>query len=389
MDYRTLLTEAGSLHDMIAGHRRQFHSQPELSFEEHETARYIASVLDQIGIPYIPVAGTGLLARIEGCGDPHRAIVLRADIDALPITEQTGLPYASQCPGIMHACGHDMHAAALLGALTLLHRHRDRIEGTILGLFQPGEELSPGGASLVLAERPFDRYTIRAFIGQHVDPDLTVGTYGLHAGVYTASSDEIYLTIRGKGGHAAMPWRLHDPVVATAQVILSLQQIVSRNANSSIPTVLSIGRVIADGATNVIPDEVTLQGTLRTFDATWRAEAKERIRTIATHTAEAYGCRAEVSIPEGYPSVVNDPDLTNQATKILSAIAGPAQVLTLDRRMTAEDFGFYTAQYPAVFYRFGVSGDTLSPKLHTPGFAPDEKALDYGVAGLAALALAL
>ncbi|MBQ4279053.1 MAG: amidohydrolase [Rikenellaceae bacterium] len=389
-DYKILIAQAAALHEHTVRHRRHLHAHPELSFGEHETARYIAAALDTLGIPHVPIAGTGVLARIEGRGDLRRAVVLRADTDALPIGEQTGLAYGSQNAGVMHACGHDMHAAALLGALALLNSRRDEIEGTVLGLFQPGEECCPGGASLVLAEHPFDAFDIRAFVGQHVDPDLAVGTFGLRAGVYTASSDELHITVRGVGGHAAMPSRLRDPVVAAAQIVTALQQVVSRNADGNIPTVLSIGRLIADGATNIIPDEVTMQGTLRTFDADWRAGAKERIRAIASGVASAYGTEAIVTIRDGYPSVVNDPVLTRRTADILGALAGTDRVLALDRRMTAEDFGYYTAHYPSVFYRLGVGRPGEEPqRLHTPGFAPDERALDHGAAALAALALSL
>ena len=393
MELETIIAQACELDETVRGHRRHLHEHPELSFEEHATADYIASVLEQEGIFCRRVAGTGVLARIEGRGDLHRAVVLRADIDALPIEEQNAVAYASKNHGVMHACGHDLHAAVLLGTLTLLNRRRTELCGTLFGLFQPGEELCPGGASLVLKEDPFAGYEVQAVVGEHVDPDLPTGVLGFRPGKYMASSDELRITVRGEGGHAAMPQRLKDPVVAAAAVITALQQVVSRNADSRMPTVLSIGRVVADGATNVIPDQVYMEGTLRTFNEVWRTEAKRRVCEIVRHTAAAYGTEADVRISDGYPCVVNDPTLTEQARRLVGELFGAGHTVELDLRPTAEDFGYYTQRYPSLFFRLGVGGTDPATgeagKLHTSCFNPDEKALHYGVANLTALALRL
>lgn len=370
-------------------YRRHLHRNPELSFKETETSKYVARILSENGISYTHIAGTGLLAKIEGHGDLKSAIVLRADLDALAIEEATGCEFASCNPGVMHACGHDMHTASLLSALSVINRHRENISGTLFGLFQPGEEINPGGASLVLKEKPFDGYDVRAVIGQHVDPDLPTGVFGFREGKYMASSDELHIKVLGEGGHAAMPQKLKDPVVAAAAMITALQQVVSRNDDPVLPTVLSIGRVIAQGSTNVIPDTVEMAGTFRTFDEAWRIQAKERIEEILRATASAYGVGVDVNIDTGYPCVVNNEGLTRTAAGLTGAMFGEGSVVNLELRPTAEDFGFYTQVYPSLFYRFGVGGTQVTGdvgKLHTSQFDPDEEALYYAVAGLLNLA---
>lgn len=391
MDSSQIKKAAGELSAQAVRFRRAIHARPELSFAEHETSRYVADRLREAGIPFVPVAGTGLLARIEGQGDPARCVVLRADMDALPIAEQNTFEYASRNAGVMHACGHDIHTACLLGALMLLNGMRESVEGTVFGLFQPGEEVCPGGASLVLAEDPFLGYDIRAFIGEHVAPELPAGSLGFRPGQYMASSDEIRIALHGSGGHGALPHTLTDPVVASAALITSLQQIVSRNGDSTVPTVLSIGKLIADGATNVIPAVVEMEGTLRTMDEGWRTRAKQRIREIASGIAAAYGVTAEIGIADGYPCVVNDPELTGRARAIAAGLWGDEKIQELALRMTAEDFGYYTERYPAVFFRLGVGRTDGRPTggLHTPTFDPDEEAIRYGIATMAALALGL
>ncbi|MCC8036082.1 MAG: M20 family metallopeptidase [Rikenellaceae bacterium] len=393
MQYSNIIERAAGLQPRVREFRRALHANPELSFAERETSALICARLDAEGIPYRRVAGTGVLAEIRGGGgDREDAVVLRADMDALPVEEATGLQYASKNRGVMHACGHDMHTAALMGALLLLNGMREEINGTVLGLFQPGEEVWPGGATLVLKENPFEGYRIRAFVGQHVEPELPTGAFGFRPGKYMASTDELHIEIRGRGGHAAMPHRLDDPVVASAAVVLALQQITSRNGNPTVPTVLSIGRLVADGATNVIPDNVEMEGTFRTFDEGWRAEAKERIRVVAESTARSYGVEAKVDILDGYPCVRNDEPLTARAAGIMTEAFGAENVKSLGLRTTAEDFGYYTSLYPSVFYRVGVGGEVCDGKagrLHTPAFCPDEKALGFAVAGLALLALEL
>lgn len=392
MDYEPIKEAARALREQTLAFRRHLHAHPELSFQEHETSRYVADQLTRAGIPFEPVAGTGLLARIEGQGDPKRCVVLRADMDALPIQEDSAHLFASQNPGVMHACGHDLHTACLLGALLLLYDRREQIEGTVFGLFQPGEELSPGGASRVLAENPFEGYDVRAFVGEHVAPELPAGQLGLRSGKYMASSDEIRITLHGRGGHAALPHLLADPVLTAADLLMALQQVVSCEVDTTVPTVLSFGRVIADGATNVIPSEVFMEGTLRTMDERWRAQALQRVSEIAQGVGHAHGVRAEVNVaPGGYPCVVNDPALSARTRTVFTGLWGADRVTELPLRMTAEDFGSYTQRYPSVFYRLGVgyADGREAGGLHTPGFDPNEDALEVGVATLAALALQL
>lgn len=366
--------------------RREIHRHAELSFEEHRTSALICQVLDQHGIPYKKVAGTGVLARVDGrTADPIHPVVLRADMDALPITEASGLPFACT-DGAMHACGHDLHTSALLGALVLLQARRETFDGTILGLFQPGEELWPGGASIVLKEGVFDGMEPRAFVGGHVSPELKVGQIGLRSGTFMASTDEIHITVHGKGGHGGLPHLLKDPVLATSAMIVAMQQIVSRNNYAFTPSVLSFGRVIADGATNIIPDQVEVEGTFRTMDEEWRKEAHRRIREVAEQTTAAYGCTAEVDLMVGYPCVLNDERLTATAREVAAETFGTQAAVDIPRRMTAEDFGSYSVRYPSVFFRWGVECDI---PLHNAAFVADERAIPYGVAMLAAMALRL
>ncbi len=355
--------------------RRHIHSHPELSFEEWKTAQFIEESLSEAGIEYRRIASTGVLAKIEGRGDLSRAVVLRADIDALPVNEKTGVEFASKSDGVMHACGHDMHAAMLFGALCELNRSRD-FEGTIFGIFQPGEECNPGGASLVLAEKPFEGYTVLAVVGQHVDATLEVGEVGFRAGKFMASGDELRFNICGVGGHAAMRTKLKDPVAATAELITSLLEF------NHPQKVLSIGRIEADGATNVIPSIVKLEGTLRTFDEEERVETKERIASVALACGQKHGVEIEVNINHGYPCVVCDERLTEIAAELAAQVC---QVEWLEKRMTAEDFGYYCTLYPSLFYRIGVG--RAAGASHTSTFCPSEGAITVGVELMKKLAL--
>lgn len=359
--------------------RRHLHAHPELSFREHDTAAFIAQRLAELGIEHRPIAGTGILAKIEGRGkaDPkRRAVVLRADIDALPIDEQRDTPWRSCTQGVMHACGHDMHAAVLFGVLQQLAAAPD-FRGTVFGLFQPGEECNPGGASLVLAEEPFDGYEVRAVVGEHVEPQLEVGTLGFRAGKYMAASDELRFTVRGTGGHGAMRKQLKDPVAAAAELTTRL---VALNHEECV---LSIGRVEAGGATNIVPDEVYMEGTLRTFDERERAIIHQRIRNIAADIDTRHGVRIAVDIGRGYPCVVNDEHLVRQAAAL--ATGEGLQVEMLPLRTTAEDFGFYCTKYPSLFYRLGVGAAAGRP--HTATFDPDEGAINVGIGFMTSLAL--
>lgn len=356
--------------------RRELHRHPELSFREERTARFIAEALTKAGIDFRPIAGTGILARIEGCGDLHKAVVLRADIDALPIHEAVDVEWRSENEGVMHACGHDIHAAILYGTLLELANHHN-FEGTIFGLFQPGEECNPGGASLALAEKPFEGYDIRAVIGEHVEPKLPVGSFGFREGKYMASSDELRFTIKGKGGHAALRGDLKDAVVAAADLIIRL------NSLNDEDVIISTGKVVAEGATNVIPDEVYIEGTMRTFDEAVRHNTKVEIERIVTAVDTAHATSTSVDISQGFPCVVNDTALTTTARALATE---QFECVDLALRPTAEDFGFYTQRYPSLFYRLGVGG---SGATHTSYFCPDERAITAGIEFMHLLTLKL
>ena len=348
--------------------RRHLHRHPELSFEEVQTAEYIEQCLTEAGISHSRIATTGVLAKIEGKGDLSKAVVLRADIDALPIEEQTGLEYASQSCGVMHACGHDIHAAVLYGVLLRLAENPD-FEGTIFGIFQPGEECNPGGASKVLAEEPFKGYNVVAVIGEHTDSGLEVGGLGFCKGEFMAANDELRFRVRGKGGHGAMRAQLNDTVVAAAHLVTMLNAVNDEN------TVLSIGKVVADGATNVIPDEVYMEGTMRCFSEEHRHTVWHIIEAAAQSVDAKFGTTTEVDINHGYPAVVSDDALVEKA--IALATDKGVAVKMLEKRYTAEDFGHYCVKYPSLFYRLGIG--TSAGRSHTSTFAPDERAIEVGI----------
>ncbi|MEG1622466.1 MAG: M20 family metallopeptidase [Alistipes sp.] len=355
--------------------RRSLHGHPELSFQEHHTARFIGEQLTAEGIEWHTVAQTGLLAKIEGRGNLHRAVVLRADIDALPIHEEVAVAWRSQNEGVMHACGHDMHATVLFGVLKELAA-TPHFEGTVFGLFQPGEECNPGGASKVLAENPFDGYDVAAVIGEHVEPDLEVGTFGFRAGKYMASNDELRLVVEGIGGHAALRGRIRDAIRSAATLVIELTDM------NTTQRILSIGRFTADGATNVIPDQVRLEGTMRTFDAYERLRTLTAIERLCRKIEQKDGVSITMDINHGYPCVINDPALTALAEELATQ---KYKAVKLDLRPTAEDFGFYGTKYPALFYRLGVGA--AAGKLHTATFCPDERALSIGIALMRELTL--
>jgi amidohydrolase len=372
----------------ITAIRRHIHAHPELSFEEYETLAFIKSKLDDWNISYrSDFVKTGVVAEIKGRGD-GRVIAMRADMDALPVTELNDVPYRSLNEGRMHACGHDVHTASLLGCIRILNEIKDSFNGRILFIFQPGEERIPGGAKLMLEENCFGDYKPEMIIAQHVYPEMQVGKVGFREGQYMASSDEIYLTVRGKGGHAALPERLADPVLMASHIIVALQQVVSRHANPGIPTVLSFGKVMANGAVNVIPDEVKIEGTFRTLDEDWRRKAHELIESIAAGTAASMGGTIEMEIRHGYPSLFNDPVVTGQARLAAEEWLGKENVESLDIRMTAEDFAYFSQKYPSVLYRLGVSSDpSKAGALHTPHFNIDESAIEVASGLLAWMAL--
>ena len=367
--------------------RRHLHAHPELSFAEHETVAYVARKLDELGVAYRRVAGTGLIAELRGGAGP--TVALRADLDALPIQEANEVPYRSQTPGVMHACGHDVHTASLLGALRILVGTQDQLRGTVRCLFQPGEEKLPGGATLMIRDGALQNPRPTALFGQHVHPPLAAGSVGFREGIYMASTDELYLTVTGRGGHGAMPHQAVDPIVITAQVITALQQLVSRETDPTLPVVLTFGRIESEGgATNIIPNAVRLQGTLRTLDEAWRRELHRRLRRTAEGIATALGGAATMDIHHGYPFLKNDEALTRWARDEARQLLGEERVVDLPIRMTGEDFAFYTHHLPACFYRLGVAGPGLAGSaVHTDTFDVDERCLQTGSALLAWFAL--
>ncbi len=359
--------------------RRHLHAHPELSGMEKETSAFIARNLTKLGIPFRDnVGGYGIVADINGLDAGVACVALRADMDALQITEANDLPYRSKNDGVMHACGHDAHTAALLGAARILTELKERFHGTVRLIFQPSEEKFPGGAKAMIEAGALQDPLPQFIFGAHVATEMDTGTAGLRSGPYMASTDEVYLTVKGKGGHAATPDHIIDPVVMASGILLALQQVASRLAPPAIPTVLSFGRFIADGRTNIIPHEVYLEGTLRTFDEKWRARAHQHITQIAMKTAESMGGTCEVFIDKGYPSLVNDTEASAIVKKLATEYLGAINVENLETRMTAEDFSYYARQVPACFYRFGVRNEKkgITANLHTPEFNIDEKSLE-------------
>lgn len=374
----------------IIGIRRHLHANPELSEKEFNTADFICNTLEAYGISYIRnVGGNGIVAKIEGRHPQNTTLALRADMDALPINELNDCEYKSLNPGVMHACGHDVHMASLLGASKILNELRDEFEGTIRLIFQPSEEKFPGGALAMINDGVLKNPEPARIYGQHVLPTLEAGKVGFKPGRYMASTDEVYLTVRGRGGHAATPELNIDPVLIASHIIVALQQVVSRSAPPGIPTVLSFGRVIANGRTNIIPSEVKIDGTFRTFDEAWRTQAHKKIASIAQGMAESMGGSCEVFIDKGYPFLVNDDLATSEAKALAQQYLGPENVVDLDQRMTAEDFAYYSHIIPACFYRLGVKNPSWENirNLHTPEFDADEHSLEIGMGLMAWLAV--
>ncbi len=380
---------ASTIHPQIIAWRRWLHQNPELSFDENKTSEYIQSQLDNMGIRYKKgYAGTGIVATLTGASKQGKVIALRAEMDALPIQENTKLEFSSQNKGVMHACGHDAHVASLLGTAKILIELKEFWNGIILLIFQPGEEKFPGGASLLLSEGALSDPKPDLIIGQHVLPEMESGKVGFKKGMYMASADEIYLTIEGQGGHAGMPHSLNDTVLAAAQIIVAMQQVVSRVVPATIPTVLSFGYIEGKGATNIIPGKVEIAGTLRTMSEEWRPILKEKIRAIAYHTSQAMGVSCKVDIKNGYPMVYNNELVTTKAIELANAYLGDSKVEDMDLRMTSEDFGYYCQQFPSTFYRFGVKrNDEKTGALHTPLFNPNENSLETSSGLMAWIAL--
>jgi amidohydrolase len=380
---------AAGLSSTVA-HRRHLHAHPELSFEEYDTQRYIGEQLTLLGIPFGAAAGTGVVAEIAGEGGAGPTIALRADIDALPITEANEVDYQSQNIGVMHACGHDVHTSSLLGTAAILQQVKAHFSGNVRLLFQPGEEKLPGGATLMIKDGVLDNPKPKAIFGQHVHPPLPAGTVGFRPGVYMASTDELYLTVRGRGGHGAMPHNAIDPIVITAHIITAIQQLISRNTDPTLPAVITFGRIESEGgATNIIPNAVRLLGTLRTLDEPWRKELHHRMDKLVTGMAAAMGGSAELTIGHGYPFLKNDEALTRWAWDEARRYLGEDRAVELPIRMTGEDFAFYSHHLPACFYRLGVGNAALgiNSPVHTDTFDVDESCLETGSGLMAWLAV--
>lgn len=378
----TFLQLAQDSHSQIRDWRRHLHANPELSYQEYETATFVETQLQSFGLTTQRIGKTGVTAIIEGKNPSQKVFALRADMDALPIVEANNVPYKSTKSGVMHACGHDVHTASLLGAAQILSQTKNHWSGSVKLIFQPAEEKTPGGASILIKEGVLQNPQVAGIAGQHVMPFLPAGTLGIRSGTYMASADEIYVTVKGKGGHGAMPETFLDPVMVSAQMLVALQQVVSRFANPKIPSVLSFGKVIAQGATNVIPNEVYLEGTFRTLDEKWRFEAHKRMKAIAQGIAEGFGAEIDFNIQVGYPVLVNEPELTARTKQYLTEMAGPENVVDLDLWMAAEDFSYYTHQVPGCFYRLGTRNEVkgIVSGVHTPTFDIEEDALVLGAA---------
>lgn len=369
--------------------RRHIHANPELSFVEFNTSEFIAAQLQEWGIPFTNgIAGTGISGVISGQTEVGKCIAIRAELDALPIVEANKTEYCSTIEGVMHACGHDVHSTCLLGVIRILQQLKNHWNGQIKFIFQPGEEQHPGGGSLMIAEGILEHPKVDAIFGLHVYPTLPAGFVGFRSGQYMAATDEIHITIHGKGGHAALPHQTIDPIAIAAQVLVALQQVVSRRANPVSPTVLSFGKISGGTVNNVIPDTVELAGTLRTMNEDWRQLAHALIEKVVTNICDAFGATATINIPKGYPSLFNDPLLTQQAEQLAKEFLGADQVKVLDLRMTADDFAFYGHKVPGCYFRIGTNknGASFTASVHNPHFDIEEEAMITAIGTMAWIA---
>lgn len=367
--------------------RRHLHAHPELSYQEFETSAFIQQKLTEYNIPFEVKATTGVIGVIEGKNPSSRVVALRGDMDALPITEENDVDYKSTKPGIMHACGHDVHTSCLLGAAKILSQTKDEWEGTVKFLFQPGEEKNPGGASLLIKEKALENPKPECIFALHVNPQLEVGKLSFRAGKVMASADELYFTIRSKGGHAAAPHLTVDTILVASHLVVALQQIISRNRDPLYPSVLSITSFQGGFTTNVIPSEVKLMGTFRAMDEEWRFKAHDIIRKLATELVESMGAEIDLHIDVGYPTVYNNEALNSLAKKIALDFMGGTNVEETEIRMGAEDFGFYSQLLPGCFFRLGTANQNkgIIAGVHTPKFNIDESAIETGIGIMATL----
>ncbi len=381
----TIKSLAKEYSDEFIAIRHHLHAHPELSYKEFETSKFVQQKLTEFGISFDIKATTGVVGIIEGNNPDTCVVALRADMDALPIKEENNVPYKSVNDGIMHACGHDVHTTCLLGAAKILQQTKNNWNGTVKLIFQPGEEKNPGGASLLIKEGVLEKPAPMGIVGMHVHPGLPLGKLSFRKGRVMASADEIYITIKGKGGHAAAPHLTADTILIASHLIVSLQQIVSRNNNPTSPSVLSFCAFNGGNSTNVIPSEVKLMGTFRAMDETWRYKAHELIKKQAKAIVEGMGGELDILIDVGYPTVDNDEAFTDMAWKAADTFMGKEHVLETELRMGAEDFGYYTQKIPGCFFRLGVRNETkgIIHNVHTPNFNIDESAIETGMGMMA------
>ena len=376
--------------------RRHLHQHPELSFEEYKTSEFIQKKLAEAGIPFTNGhVKTGIVALIKGKNPDKKIILLRADMDALPIEEKNETSYRSQNKGVMHACGHDAHSSCALGAAFILNDLKNDFEGTVKIMFQPGEEVLPGGASLMIEDGVLENPKVEKAIALHVFPSMEMGKLGFRSGMYMASTDELYLSVHGKGGHAAMPADYVNPLIIAAEILLKINSqfnnpdFLKQQGAEGIPTVVAFGKIEGKGATNVIPDVVEIAGTFRTMDEAWRSKAHSLLQQLVEEISDKYGIASVIRIEKGYPFLVNDEAFTESCTKAAKNYLGEQQVEDLPLRMTAEDFAFISQKVPSCFFRLGTGkiAQGIGSGVHTPTFDIDERALEIGAGILAYLTI--
>jgi hippurate hydrolase len=367
--------------------RHHLHAHPELSYQEFETSQFIQQQLTSFNIPFEIKATTGVIGLLHGKNPAKRVVALRADMDALPIMEENDIPYKSTNPGVMHACGHDVHTSCLLGAAKILSELKEQWEGTVKFIFQPGEEKNPGGASILIKEGVLENPAPKNIFGMHVHTTLEKGKLSFRGGMVMASADEIYITIKGKGGHAAAPQLTADTILIASNLIVSLQQLISRNNSPFNPSVLSITSFHGGNTTNVIPSEVKLMGTFRAMNEEWRYKAHELIKNLSTQLVESMGATIDIKIDIGYPFVLNNETLTAAARTTAASFVGKDNVEETELRMGAEDFAFYSHKIPGCFFRLGTGNIAkgITAGVHTPNFNIDEEAIEIGMGMMALL----
>ena len=390
-DIATIIRQkAEEYFDEVVSIRRHIHQHPELSKQEKNTMDFISGKLSEYSIPFTDnVGGYGIVGIIEGHDQQGLCVALRADMDALPINETNEVGYKSVNPGVMHACGHDVHIACLLGAAKILNSLRNEFRGKVKLFFQPSEETYPGGAIRMIQNGAMQNPKPDFVLAQHVFPFLSAGQVGFRPGMFMASTDEFFITVKGKGGHGAMPQTAIDPILIASHIVIALQQIVSRNANPLVSTVVTVGKITGEGRTNVIPETVRLEGTIRTFDEAWRSKVHETLRRIANGTAEAMGGSCDITIDRGYPFLFNNEELTTRLTSMATEYLGENNVKPMEQKMGAEDFAYFANEVPGCLFGLGIADPSVGtgPNLHTAGFHVDESSIQTGMAMLAWMAM--